>query len=199
MNTVGLIHYSLGFAFDVLGQVVSDLTQEQADWLPPGNANPIGALYWHLVGYSDQLVHEWCMAPFRVITQEEWVEARLGKQELDMGQTPLRHRDGWQDKAVIALPPENPKDPYWDLRAAREGLQVDLPALHGYARATAQALKDWVASLTPEDLEGTTIPTPIGDYDLGRFLDSFITWHINAHCGEISALKGCQGLQGYPW
>jgi hypothetical protein len=27
----------------------------------------------------------------------------------------------------------------------------------------------------------------------------FIIWHINVHAGEIYALKGCQGLKGYPW
>jgi hypothetical protein len=73
MNKVELIHQSLGFSFKTLRQVVSDLTQEQADWLPPGTANPIGALYWHTVGYSDQLVHEYCMAPFKYVTQQEWL------------------------------------------------------------------------------------------------------------------------------
>ncbi len=198
MNTVGLIHHSLGFAFELLEQLVSDLTQEQADWLPPGNANPIGSLYWHTVGYSDQLVHEWCMAPFRHITIEEWFEAKRAKHELGMGQAPLRHSAGWQEKVVIALPPENPEDPYWDVRAVREGLRVDLPALHDYARATAQTLQDWVASLTLEDLE-RTIPTPIDDHSLGQFLEVFVIGHINSHSGEISALKGCQGLKGYPW
>ena len=38
-----------------------------------------------------------------------------------------------------------------------------------------------------------------GEFTLAQMLDSFIIWHINAHCGEISALKGCQGLTGYPW
>ncbi len=198
MNTVELIHFSLGLAFEHLEHLVKDLTQEQADWLPPGNANPIGALYWHIVGYVDQVVHEWCMAPFRHITVEEWFEAKRAKHELGMGQAPLRHSAGWQEKVVIALPPENPEDPYWDVRAVREGLRVDPPELHDYARATAQTLQDWVASLTLEDLE-RTIPTPIGDYDLGPFLEFFIIWHINTHVGEISALKGCQGLKGYPW
>ena len=45
MNTVELIQYSLGNAFDILGQVVADLTQEQADWAPPSIANPIDATY----------------------------------------------------------------------------------------------------------------------------------------------------------
>ena len=53
MNNVELIHFSLGFAFEVLEGLVSDLTQEQADWMPPGNAIPIGALYWHTISTFD--------------------------------------------------------------------------------------------------------------------------------------------------
>jgi hypothetical protein len=198
MNTVGLIHFSLSLAFEHLEHLVSDLTQEQADWLPPGNANPIGSLYWHILAYNDQVVHEWCMAPFRRITIEEWFEAKRAGLEVDMGQAPLRYSAGWQEKVVLALPPANPEDPYWDARNMREGLQVDLNAMHDYARATAQALQGFVASLAPEDLE-RSIPTPIGDYKLGPFLEYFVIWHINVHCGEIAALKGCQGLKGYPW
>jgi hypothetical protein len=198
MDTVELIHYSLGLAFEHLEHLVKALTQEQADWVPPGKANPVGALYWHIIGYCDQVVHEWCMEPFVDLTIEEWFGAKLAKRELDMGQTPLRHSAGWREKVVLAFPPENPEDPYWDVRAVREGVRVDLSALHEYAHATAQALLDWVASLTPEDLE-RSIPTPVGDYNLGPFLEFFVIWHINVHCGEISALKGCQGLKGYPW
>jgi hypothetical protein len=198
VDTIELMQHSLAFSFEILEHLVSDLTQEQAEWLPPGKASPIGSLYWHAVAYSDQLVHEWCMRPYKDITQKEWLEAKSAKRELRMGQEPLRLNAGWQAKVVIASPPENAADPYWDLRAAREGLRVDLPALHGYARATAQAIQSWVPSLTLEDLEHT-IPTPIGDYSLERFLASFVIWHIDVHCGEISALKGCQGLKGYPW
>jgi hypothetical protein len=59
-------------------------------------------------------------------------------------------------------------------------------------------LQSWLPSLKPEDLE-RVIPTPIGDYNLDQFLEICVIWHINAHCGEISALTGCQGLKGYPW
>ena len=175
MNTVELIHYSLGFAFDLLEHLVTDLTREQADWQPPGRANPIGALYWHTVSYVDTIAHNW-----------------------GMRQPPLRHSAGWQEKVVVASPPVDPEDPMGDLRAIRVGLRVDLPALHDYARATAQVLLDWVASLTLEDLE-RTIDTPIGELNLGQILELFIISHINSHSGEISALKGCQGLKGYPW
>ena len=198
MNTVELIHFSLGRAFEHLDQMVSDLTQEQADWLPPGNANPISALYYHTIAYVDQLVHEWCMAPFRDITIEEWFAAKVAKQDLGMGQVPLRRSAGWQEQVVRGLPPANPEDPYWDVRVAREGIEVDLLALHDYAHATAQTLLDWAASLTPEDLE-RVIPTPWGDYNQGQWLEFFIVWHINVHCGEIASVKGYQGLAGYPW
>jgi len=43
MDTVELVQFSLGAAFDVLGMVTADLTQEQADWRPPGVASfPMG-------------------------------------------------------------------------------------------------------------------------------------------------------------
>ena len=175
MNTVELIHWSLSFAFETFEELVSDLTQEQAHWQPPGNAIPIGSLYWHTIKYVDYIVHDW-----------------------GMGQPSLRQREGWEERVIIASPPPDPDDPMLDLRAIREGVKVDLPALHDYARATAQAVLDWMASLTMEDLE-RIIETRYGQYNLAQMLESFIIWHINAHCGEISALRGCQGLKGYPW
>jgi hypothetical protein len=198
MSTVELIHHSLNFAFELLDVLVADLTQEQVDWLPPGTANSIGSIYWHIVAYSDQFVHEWCMAPFEQVSYEEYFKAKLSNPDLGMGQSPLRYSTGWQEKVVITFPPENLEDPYWDVRNIREGLRVDLPALHNYAHATSQTLLSWLTSLTLEDLE-RPIPTPIGDHTLGQYLEIFIIWHINVHCGEIAALKGCQGLKGYPW
>ncbi len=175
MNTVGLIQYSLGFAFNVLEQLVTDLTQEQVDWMPPGNVNPIGALYWHTVSYVDIIVHDWAM-----------------------GKAPLKQTAGWQEKVVIACPPPVEGDPMGELRAIREGVCIDLPAMHEYAQATSQALQGWVASLTPEDLD-RTIETVIGELTTGQMLEAFVVWHINVHCGEISATRGLQGLKGYPW
>ena len=43
MTTVELLHFSMKNSFDVFDQVVSDLTQEQADWKPPGELSPISA------------------------------------------------------------------------------------------------------------------------------------------------------------
>ncbi len=171
MNTVELTQFSLGNAFAILAQVTADLTQEQADWTPPGIANPIGALYWHTVSSVDQIVHGW-----------------------GMGQTPLSHRAGWREKVLLASAPEEEKDPLARMQASR----VDLSVLHEYAQAIAESVQGWLASLMPADLE-RKIDTPIGELELGQMLETFVIWHINAHCGEISALKGCQGARGYPF
>jgi hypothetical protein len=198
MNPIELIQFSLNLAFEHLENLVADLTQEQADWLPPGKANSVGSLYWHTIAYVDQITHEWCMEPIIDITVEEWFKNKRVNPEWHIGKEALRLSAGWQEKVVLALPPENPGDPYWEIRNTREGLRMDLSALHDYAGAVTQIVQSWVASLALEDLE-RSIPTPFGDYNLGPFLEYFVIWHINTHVGEIAAIKGCQGLEGYPW
>ena len=166
METVELMAYSLGNALEILGQVTADLTQEQADWTPPGIANPIGGLYWHTLSGADAVV-------FR------WVD----------GQPPLYEREGWRERVVIVAD----EDPQADTKA-----RIDLAAAHEYAAAVGQTIQEWLGTLTPEDLE-RTIELEFGTYSVAQMLSLFVVWHIDVHCGEISALKGCQGAKGYPF
>ncbi|HEX6385063.1 MAG TPA: hypothetical protein VF177_10365 [Anaerolineae bacterium] len=39
----------------------------------------------------------------------------------------------------------------------------------------------------------------MGEWPLGAFLLTFVLGHIRDIMGEISAIKGVQGLQGYPF
>ena len=158
MNTVELLQYSLGFAFDVLGQVTADLTQEQTDWTPPGTVSTIGAIYSHIITYVDYGIQNWC------------IEGKPHPESIESRPAELVMQD----------------------------VQVDLSALHEYAGEVQSTAQDWLSSLTPADLE-RKIDTTIGELNLGQMLESYIVWHINAHCGEIAALKGCQGAKGYPW
>jgi len=173
MNTVELIRYSLDNAFGILGQVTADLTREQADWMPSGIANPIGATYWHTLSGADEVVFGWCR-----------------------GQAPLHQKDGWREKVLAVSVPE--PGPEGDQLAYMRAVRVNLPALHEYAGVVAKAIGEWVDSLSPEDLE-RELETPIGKLTIGHMLETFVIWHVNAHCGEISALKGCQGVKGYPF
>lgn len=174
MNTVELLQYSVNTAFAILEQVTANLTQEQADWTPPGIANPIGGLYWHTIFSADLAVHSWGLG---------------GAKSLD-------ERDNWREKVLTVLAPEPGQggDYFTYLREIR----VSLPALHKYAKAVAGAIQGWLDSLSPGDLE-RTVNTPIGELNLAQLMETFVIWHVNAHCGEISALKGCQGAQGYPF
>lgn len=171
METVELIGYSLGTALGVLGQVAADLTQEQADWMPPGTAVPIGALYWHTISGADLVVHGW-----------------------GMGKAPLSKSAGWQEKVLVG---EEPKVEGGRPAGFRE-VKVNLRELQAYAKAVAEAAQAWVSSLAPGDLD-RKIDTPIGELNLAQTIDTFLVWHVNAHCGEIAALKGCQGAMGYPF
>jgi hypothetical protein len=131
-NTVELIRFSSGHAFELLEQVAAGPTQEQADWIPPGIANPIGATYWHVISSVDESVNRW-----------------------GMGQAPLSRTAGWQERVVTTLAPEDEKDAGAEMRAIR----VDLPALQDYARAVAQGVQSLLTALTPEALE-KTMDTP---------------------------------------
>jgi hypothetical protein len=173
MNTIELTQYALGNAFSILGQVTADLTQEQADWTPPGIANPIGATYWHTISSTDEIVCQWIK-----------------------GEEPLHQKDGWQEKVLtVSVPQPGHGEDYLPYMQA---IRVDMAALHAYAKAVADAIQAWLASLAPEDLE-RELETPIGKLSVDQMLETFVIWHINAHCGEISALKGCLGVKGYPF
>jgi hypothetical protein len=173
MNTVELTQYALGNAFGILEQVTADLTQEQADWMPPGIANPIGATYWHTVSGADEVVYKWIR-----------------------GEEPLHQKGSWQEKVLTVSAPE--PQPGGDYLAYMQAIRVDIAALHAYTKAVTEAIQAWLASLAPEDLE-REMETPIGKLNVGQMLETFVIWHINAHCGEISALKGCLGVKGYPF
>jgi hypothetical protein len=173
MNTVELLQFSLGNAFGILGQVTADLTQEQADWQPPGIANPIGGTYWHAVSSVDHIVHKWCL-----------------------GQEPLSERDGWQERVMTVSAPEPEQG--GDYLAYLRTIRIDLTAAQDYAQAVSGAVQGWLGSLTPDDLN-RKMETPVGELSLAQLLETFIIWHVNAHCGEIAALKGCQGSKGYPF
>ena len=173
MNTIELTQYALDNALAILRQVTADLTQEQADWTPPGIANPIGGLYWHTLSSVDEIVHGW-----------------------GMGETPLYQREGWREKVLTVSVPE--PEHGGDYLAYLRTIRVDLAALHEYAEALAGAAQGWLTTLSPQDLE-RRIQTPIGELNLAQMLETFVIWHINSHCGEISALKGCQGVKGYPF
>jgi hypothetical protein len=157
MNTVELLQYSLDNAFDVLGLVTADLTQEQADWKPPGETSSITANYSHIITYVDRVLEE-ILIPC--------------------------------DDSLFQV--ERPPD------SILQDVHVELTDLHKRAVEIKKAYQVWFSSITPADLD-VEFNTSVGPLTVGQTVELYIVWHINVHCGEISAIKGCQGLKGYPW
>ncbi len=80
-------------------------------------------------------------------------------------------------------------------------VQVNLPLFKEYAQAVYTSTTEYVSSLGAADLER---PVDLSNLGLGQqnvafVLTTIVDWHIDAHCGEISCLKGLQGAKGYPF
>lgn len=75
-----------------------------------------------------------------------------------------------------------------------------MPALRAYGQAVFVDTESYIASLSPEDLDREIDVTHwgMGKVPLGAFIGAITLVNTNRHCGEISLLKGLQGLKGYP-
>jgi hypothetical protein len=57
MDAIDLLRFQVGQAQAWLEMTVSDITEEEANWQPPGIANSIGATYAHLIITADEDVN----------------------------------------------------------------------------------------------------------------------------------------------
>lgn len=177
MDAVTLLRESLGDAHALLEAVMQDVTPEATHWMPPGRANPVGATYAHVIFFEDRTING-VILHRRPLYETTWA-GRTGMSEL----MPMHTAEG---------------DDYvpWTRR-----VQIDLPALRQYAQAVYDNTDEYLAALTPEDLD-----TPVdlsgvggGQSTLGNVLGRRIVGHVDNIAGEISCLKGLQGLRGYPF
>lgn len=77
---------------------------------------------------------------------------------------------------------------------------VNLEDARAYAQAVYESTDSYLASLTDADLDGDLDLSSfgIGTKPLSYMLDIMLL-DTAVHTGEISAVKGLQGLQGYPF
>src|SRR5262249_37445678 len=155
----------------LLEMTMADVTQEQAHWIPPGIANPIGALYAHAYLEQDALIHH-----------------------VLQGQPPL-FASSWSGRTGVAQP-----QMAMELEWARS-LQPDLRALRRYGDAVYSDTQAYLARLTDVDLprELDLSPVGLGTRTVGWLFSALVAGHINNMTGEISCLKGLQGAKGYPF
>ena len=172
MSTVVVLKEQLEGAHGVLEQTMADVTAEQAHWSPPGIANPLGATYAHTVWGEDSLVNG-----------------------MLKGGKPLLPSFAGKDGMSEPPPVEG------DYAEWARNVRVDLPALKAYAQAVYASTGEWLASLSDDDLGRDIDLTSwgLGHQTVAWVIGNILIWHVDAHCGEISCLKGLQGARGYPF
>jgi hypothetical protein len=104
------------------------------------------------------------------------------------GGTPVYYAQGWAQKVGLDMP-QGGLEPEWHPA-------LDLATFREYAAAVYKETDDFLANATDADMEkivdaGFAPPMPVG-----AFIANIGVWHIATHQGEISALKGVQGVNG---
>jgi uncharacterized damage-inducible protein DinB len=171
MDAVTLLKDQVKQAHDVYEGTVADLTTEQAHWKPGGTANSCAPLLAHIAAAEDMFLN-----------------MMTGRQPLAMG--PYAGKTGASEPHPMGNYGE------WAGRVT-----VDLPQLSEYVKAVFKNTEDYVAGLTPEDLdkEMDLSAAGMGKMSLGSFITMTSVIHPSNHTGEISCMKGLQGAKGYPF
>ena len=177
MDAVTLLREQLRDAHALLEAIMQDVTPEAAHWMPPGMANPVGATYAHVVFFEDRTING-VILHRRPLYETTWT-GRTGISDL------MPEQGGDWDNYVP-----------WTRR-----VQIDLAALRPYAQAVYENTDAYLASLSPEDLDKKLDLSGVGggQTTLGEALSRRIVAHVDNIAGEISCLKGLQGLKGYPF
>jgi hypothetical protein len=104
------------------------------------------------------------------------------------GQKPVYYSGGWAEKIGLDMP-QGGLEPDW-------APSMDMGTFREYAKAVYEATDAYLANASEEDFAkvidaGFAPPMPAQ-----LFVANILAWHVATHQGEISALKGVQGLDG---
>jgi DinB superfamily len=177
LDSITLLRQQLQTAHQFMEGTMADVTPEQAQWSPPGVANPLGASYVHAVTSEDMLVGGMLKhaAPLFAST--------------------------WAGKSGVNEPMPMPGPEWENYGPWARRVQVDLAAAREYAQAVYSASDAYLAALTPEDLDKQVDMSGagMGQVNMGWILSNLVIGHTHDLMGEISCLKGLQGVRGYPF
>jgi hypothetical protein len=176
MDAISLLQIQLQHARQWMAGTMAEVTDEMAHWTPPGVANPLGATYAHLVVSEDMIVSGM------------------------LKQSPPLFATSWADKTGLSEPMPMPGPDWKDYGSWARRVQIDLPALREYAQAVQANTDEYLNSLSPEALDTVVDLSNVGfgEVTFGWIIGRLLIGHIDNECGEISCLKGLQGMRGYP-
>lgn len=160
-----------GMAHEWLEGTIAGISTEQACYCPDGKAMPAGAHYAHHVQGEDAI--------FNGMLQ---------------GKTPLM---AGEFAGKIGTPEPAPQG---DWSAWARSTTINMEEAHAYAQAVYAATDAYLAGLTDADLDSDLDMSAfeMGTQPLSMMLDILLL-DTAMHTGEISSVKGLQGLKGYPF
>ena len=162
-----------------------------------------------MLGSALKGAHELMLATMNGLTTEQWHHQAGGKT------VPIAAHVGhvlvFEDGAINMLKGNHPlamsmntgfselppQQPPWDVWGRK--VHADLAAVHAYGMAVTAASEAYVATLDDAALAKPLDLSMIGQgMQTVGFLLSGLVLNVHLHTGEVSCLKGLQGLQGYP-
>jgi hypothetical protein len=171
MDSLTVLREGIRWGHDLVEQVMADVTTEQAHTAPAGSAHSIAAIYAH-----------------GILAEDGSINGML------RGGAPL-FVARWAATCGVPAPTMVLSE------AWSRGLRVDLEALRQYSQAVSEATEAYLATLNSTDLDEIKDLSAVGlgERTVGRMLNVLVAEHLNNMAGELSCLKGLQGLKGYPF
>lgn len=104
------------------------------------------------------------------------------------GGTPVYFAGGWAPKIGLDMP-QGGLEPDW-------AVALDLGLFRQYAAAVYQSTEEYLTTVSDADLTRIVDPGFAPPMPVRSFVANVLAWHVATHQGEISALKGVQGVNG---
>jgi hypothetical protein len=168
---------ALRIAHSVMEATMAEVTDELANLPAPGRANSIGSAYAHAI-----------------LAEDGFVQAVL------QGRSPL-FATAWSSRTGTDRPMPISGVVEGRLEDWYPSVVVDVAACRAYAQAVYGASE---AFLEEADDEVMNRPMDMssagfGTLPLATVFGVFVIGHLNNLTGEVSAVKGINGLKGYPF
>jgi hypothetical protein len=104
------------------------------------------------------------------------------------GRKPVYFSGGWAERIGLEMP-QGGMEPDWKV-------SLDMDLFRAYAREVYTATYDYLDTVSEEEFEKTVDAGFAPPMPARSFVANILAWHVATHQGEISALKGVQGLEG---
>ena len=104
------------------------------------------------------------------------------------GTKPVYFEGGWAPKIGVDMP-QGAMEPDWTVK-------LDLGLFRQYAAAVYEATDQYLATVNDADFARLVDPGFAPPMPVESFVANVLAWHVATHQGEISALKGVQGVNG---